>query len=67
MEFLIVNIPGTHLYDLFENHGWNNWTRVLIKYDQIRVLKGMFIPDKVLREIATQAGLLPTTVKVLEV
>ena len=48
MEFHVIHIPNTNLYDVFGGKGWNNWSRVLVKADFVRVIKGDRIPAKTL-------------------
>lgn len=47
-EYLVVPIPNTNMYDVFAGKGWNNWSRVLVKADFVRVIKGDRIPAKTL-------------------
>lgn len=48
MEFHVIHIPNSNLYDVFAGKGWNNWSRVLVKADFVRVIKGDKIPAKTL-------------------
>lgn len=50
-EFHVVHIPNTNMYDVFAGKGWNNWSRVLVKADFVRVIKGERIPPKTLYKI----------------
>lgn len=49
-EFLVLHIPGTHMYDVFQGIGWENWSRVLAKEGYVKILKGNHIPIKTLYE-----------------
>lgn len=46
----IIPVPQTHLYDVFQDDGWNLWSRVLVKpsMNVIRLMKGEHIPIKIL-------------------
>lgn len=63
-SFYVVPIPQTHMFDIFEGDGWENWSRVLVKYGQVKNLKGNFIPVKILYEIAEGADLFSTEILV---
>jgi len=49
--FHVAHIPNTNLYDVFQGKGWNGWSRVLVKADFVRVIKGEKIPAKTLYKL----------------
>ena len=49
--FLIVHLPDSNMYDVFAGKGWQNWSRVLVKADFVRVIKGDKIPAKTLYKL----------------
>lgn len=48
---MIIAIPNSNLYDVFQGYGWTQWSRVLVKPEFVRVLKGEKIPPKQLYTI----------------
>jgi hypothetical protein len=50
-QFHIVHLPNTNLYDVFAGKGWHNWSRVLVKAEFVRVIKGEKIPAKILYKL----------------
>lgn len=53
-HFHVVHIPNSNMYDVFSGKGWNNWSRVLVKADFVRVIKGDKIPVKTLYRLFEQ-------------
>lgn len=51
MDFLIKRIPNTNLFDVWQGKGWQQWSRVLVKADFVRVIKGDKIPPKTLYKL----------------
>lgn len=47
-EYLVIKLPDSNMYDVFAGKGWQNWSRVLVKADFVRVIKGDKIPAKTL-------------------
>lgn len=50
-NFHVIRVHNTNMYDVFSGKGWNNWSRVLVKADFVRVIKGDRIPIKTLYKL----------------
>ena len=51
MDFEIKHLPESNMYDVFGGKGWKNWSRVLVKANFIRVIKGNPLPERVLQKL----------------
>ena len=51
MDFEIKHLPESNMYDVFAGKGWKNWSRVLVKAEFIRVIKGNQLSEKTLQEL----------------
>lgn len=47
-QYLVKQIPNSNLYDVWQGKGWDQWSRVLVKADFVKVIKGERIPPKAL-------------------
>lgn len=45
-HFHVIRVPNSNMYDVFSGKGWKNWSRVLVKAEFVRVIKGDPIPVK---------------------
>jgi hypothetical protein len=50
----LLHVKATPIWDLFTGEGWYNWTRVLVRGSEIKVLAGTPLTPEVQSQLVTE-------------